>query len=75
MLEDIDKFWQDREPLLEVLDELRGPEAVGHVEADVDPDPGPVVGQLDDGYSRPFQGLETSGLGHMPESITEITEG
>ena len=49
LLEDVDELWQGGKDLLEVLDELRGADAVHHVEADVHLDVRPLVGQFNDG--------------------------
>ena len=53
LFENINQFGKSRISLFEVFDQLGGSEAVGHVEGDVHPDPGGVVGQLDDGNGRP----------------------
>ena len=53
LFENINQFRKSRISLFEVFDQLGGSEAVGHVEGDVHPDPGGVVGQFDDGNGRP----------------------
>ena len=53
LFENINQFGKSRISLFEVFDQLGGSEAVGHVEGDVHPDPGGVVGQFDDGNGRP----------------------
>ena len=48
LFENVDEFRQRRKSLLEVLDQLHRPEAIGHVEADVNLDVGQTISHLDD---------------------------
>lgn len=52
LLEDVDEFWHGRKPFFEVLDQLHGPQAVDHVEADVDLDVRQAIRQFDDRHLR-----------------------
>ena len=59
LFENTDKFGEGREGLFVHLDQLNGPESVGHVEADVHPHSRDLVRQLDNGDTSLVQNLQS----------------